>query len=169
MVQELPGTGVFPRLHGNFGTNSLAGFFGRIAGEVRLVGVPPLHIWFTFSSFTVYVFLMATTGTTGKPKGCLLNHRGIYWAIKAMCEYPRRVTNPATDKRLAMACACILRLFLFKFDSGMSSCRVRCAYIRDLPSLESWDSPRQRTSLRDVVRPPEKHHPVRYYPLGNGS
>lgn len=55
-----------------------------------------------------------TAGTTGKPKGCLLNHRGIYWAIKSMCEYPQDVTNPGVDKRLAMACVCIPRLLRFE-------------------------------------------------------
>lgn len=44
------------------------------------------------------------TGTTGTPKGCLLTHRGLYWAIEAMCEYPRPVTTPGVDKRLALAC-----------------------------------------------------------------
>ena len=52
-------------------------------------------------------FLTVTAGTTGKPKGCLLNHRGLYWAIKAFCEHPQEVTNPDTDKRLAMACTCV--------------------------------------------------------------
>jgi len=64
--------------------------------------------------FWLNVFPMTIAGTTGKPKGCLLNHRGIYWAIKAMCEYPRDVTNPDTDKRLAMACTRILRLLRFQ-------------------------------------------------------
>jgi len=62
-----------------------------------------------FLDFRFDVFPMTTSGTTGKPKGCLLNHRGLYWAIKSMCEYPQDVTNPDTDKRLAMACAHILR------------------------------------------------------------
>ncbi|KAF9649477.1 hypothetical protein BDM02DRAFT_3230298 [Thelephora ganbajun] len=68
-------------------------------------------------------YLLYTSGTTGKPKGCLLNHRGIYWAIKAMCEYPWDVTNPDTDKRLAMASVA--------FDVHISEiCQVWCLGIR---------------------------------------
>ena len=115
MVQEFPGLSVLPRFCEDSGGNSLAGSFGNIAGKARLISVSPLHIWLELSSFFLFnPVLMGTAGTTGKPKGCLLNHRGIYWAIKAMCEYPRGVTNPATDKRLAMACVCFLRLLRLK-------------------------------------------------------
>ncbi|KAK7033521.1 Non-ribosomal peptide synthetase [Paramarasmius palmivorus] len=48
-------------------------------------------------------YLLYTSGTTGTPKGCLLNHRGVYWAIEAMCAFPRSVTDPDKDKRLALA------------------------------------------------------------------
>lgn len=48
-------------------------------------------------------YILYTSGTSGNPKGCLLMHRGLYWAIKMFVEIPRKVTNPDTDKRLAMA------------------------------------------------------------------
>ncbi|KAF9783958.1 hypothetical protein BJ322DRAFT_1067759 [Thelephora terrestris] len=68
-------------------------------------------------------YLLYTSGTTGKPKGCLLNHRGIYWAIKAICEYPREVSQPDTDKRLALASVA--------FDVHISEiCQVWCLGIR---------------------------------------
>ncbi|PWN36755.1 acetyl-CoA synthetase-like protein, partial [Meira miltonrushii] len=48
-------------------------------------------------------YILYTSGTSGNPKGCLLMHRGLYWAIKMFVEIPSKVTNPDTDKRLAMA------------------------------------------------------------------
>ncbi|KAF9033284.1 acetyl-CoA synthetase-like protein, partial [Hymenopellis radicata] len=48
-------------------------------------------------------YLLYTSGTTGNPKGCLLNHRGLYCAMEAFCALPKPVTNPDTDKRLALA------------------------------------------------------------------
>lgn len=60
-------------------------------------------------------------GTTGTPKGCLLNHRGLYWAIIAMCKLPSKVTNPDTDKRLGLACmsfaVCTVNLDVYKKTS----------------------------------------------------
>ncbi|KDN49336.1 hypothetical protein RSAG8_02038, partial [Rhizoctonia solani AG-8 WAC10335] len=68
-------------------------------------------------------YLLYTSGTTGAPKGCLLNHRGLYWAIEAMCTYPRPVTNPDTDKRLALAS--------IAFDVHISEiCQTWCLGIR---------------------------------------
>lgn len=71
---------------------------------------------------------MVATGTTGKPKGCLLNHRGIYWAINAICEYPREVSSPDTDKRLAMAGACALSPIYLETDNPNLQ-RPRSMYI----------------------------------------
>ncbi|MCO5585543.1 hypothetical protein L7F22_039476 [Adiantum nelumboides] len=48
-------------------------------------------------------YILYTSGTSGNPKGCLLMHRGLYWAIKMFVEIPSKITNPDTDKRLAMA------------------------------------------------------------------
>ncbi|KAF8341217.1 uncharacterized protein EI90DRAFT_1704265 [Cantharellus anzutake] len=48
-------------------------------------------------------YLLYTSGTTGKPKGCLLTYRGVYHAITGLADLPRPITNPETDKRLAMA------------------------------------------------------------------
>ena len=55
-----------------------------------------------------------TKGTTGKPKGCLLTHRGVYHALVAMTDLPRPVTNSETDKRLAMACRPVSLLGIFR-------------------------------------------------------
>lgn len=48
-------------------------------------------------------YILYTSGTSGKPKGCQLMHRGLYWAIQTFVDVPRSITDPDNDKRLAMA------------------------------------------------------------------
>ena len=45
VVQELWRSGLLSRFAGDPGRNRLTGSFGNIAGRVRLIGVPHLHVW----------------------------------------------------------------------------------------------------------------------------
>ncbi|CAO1635232.1 unnamed protein product [Sympodiomycopsis kandeliae] len=72
----------------------------EIWDEITQASSQPLDLNTSLDSLS---YLQYTSGTTGTPKGCKLTHRGLFWAITAMVEMPSRITNPDTDKRLAMA------------------------------------------------------------------
>ncbi|KAG7086758.1 hypothetical protein E1B28_002690 [Marasmius oreades] len=44
------------------------------------------------------VYLLYIYVWTGTPKGSLLKHRGLYWAIEAMSVFPAKATNADTDE-----------------------------------------------------------------------
>ncbi|KAG8928334.1 Non-ribosomal peptide synthetase [Tulasnella sp. 418] len=49
-------------------------------------------------------YLLYTSGTTGLPKGCLLNHEGLTRAIEDFTTFvPPDIVNPSSDKQLGLA------------------------------------------------------------------
>ncbi|KAH8926763.1 acetyl-CoA synthetase-like protein [Atractiella rhizophila] len=47
-------------------------------------------------------FLLYTSGSTGNPKGCLLNHDGLYHAIVGISQHAEHFTNPDHDKYMGL-------------------------------------------------------------------